>query len=218
VKDGKVKALFVSGNDAGANNLFVMITSISQGSDTSGKYDVVSGLAFGGAAGPWNYEDDGLLNKLTTYGVAPTTVNLAGYLNGTDNRGRYDRIVKFRLGEDGTLKDASVVALGTDSSNGIDYYRDEIGNRGGFQYVSRYNVGSNFTLTVSNSAISPGRNLEVAFESDAVMYVLSGTTWSTERPNTYNFAMAPAEARYVFVRTDKDKAGYDVIIRIDNVD
>ncbi|MDR1245596.1 MAG: S-layer homology domain-containing protein, partial [Clostridiales Family XIII bacterium] len=143
---GKLMALLVSSVDAGAQNVFVMVNTLSQGWVTD-RVDVVKGLAQGtSTAAEWNFTDDTLTNRLT----------------GGSNYGTFadKTMIKFRMGEDGVLKD--FVRLDSNDA----YNTDRIGGLTGdeknptvvgasFEAYTR-GGGGTFTLTVSPSAVAIG--------------------------------------------------------------
>jgi hypothetical protein len=229
---GKLMALLVSSVDAGAQNVFVMINTLSQGWVTD-RVDVVKGLAQGSStAAEWNFTDDTLTNSLT----------------GGSNYGTFadKTMIKFRMGEDGVLKDFvrldQNVAYDTDRSggplNGDEKNPTVIGasfgayTRGG---------GGTFTLTVSPSAVAvPGftsigslpyyqanSNMtglvpdKITFEADTVLYKRDGAnnTWTAYKPDGEGKFKADVDVNgningvYMFLKTDTKKE-YDVIIKL----
>jgi hypothetical protein len=210
-ESGSVAAMWVDIADAGAQSVFVMINSISYGADGTDEFDIVNGLNFADGAGAasksWDFTDSTLVSKLNSI-----------YTNGSSNRGRYDRLVKFTIGEDGTLK--ALDLLDGTGSRVDSYYSAETGatvTLNGSSFVTGRNDGSGgtFTLGVNDGTTTSALDF-VAFEANTVLYRLSGSSWIAEKPTTGNFNSLGASAEYVFVKTDKDNA-YDVIIRVDNL-
>jgi hypothetical protein len=195
--DGRVKALLVDSSDAGAQKLFVMINAITQGSDGSnGEIDVVRGLNFvsgaNASATTWNYDNDGLLSLL-----------------GTANRGRYETIVQFSIGEDGVLKNAKR----------LDSVNPTIGTTvTPARYVAdSFYGGSGGTFTIRYTTNSAVEGL-ATFEANTVLYEQDGPNWKAVRPTPGNFkahsnSAGQLNGDYIFLKTDDEKA-YDVIIKI----
>jgi hypothetical protein len=194
----KVGALIVEAGDAGAQSVFVMLNSTSVGWD-NGDIDVVSGLSFadGATAGgkSWNYTDDRLVSSvLSTY---------PGYVNGTNNRGRYDMMVKFRIDEAGVLKNAVNLNTLTDKDNPTNPVK--IGS-----YKSWNPGGSDGSFSITSTV--GGVETLIAFEANSVLYKVSGGSWTAMRPTAGNFQADNGTGTYTFLKTDLSKA-YDVIIK-----
>ncbi|MDR1245474.1 MAG: S-layer homology domain-containing protein [Clostridiales Family XIII bacterium] len=210
-KANTVRALVVESDDAGAQNVFVMINSVTFGSDgSSGEIDVVNGLDFkngrNAAVSTWNYAD----------------ATLRGW--GTS---RYNYPVKFRIGEDGILKAA--VDLGDDT-----LYTDDKGT-----VSTADDVITNPTITgaalVPKGFLTPGSGgtivLEIGsgnwmstntgatwtnlitFEANTVLYKKEGPNWTAMAPSEGNFNSDEGKGIYAFYKTDAKKA-YDIIIKI----
>jgi hypothetical protein len=199
-----VKALMVESSDAGAQNVYVMINSVTVGSDgKGGEIDVVKGFSFANgtaAASTWDYEDNTLI----------TTANATGKL-GTDSRGRYATMVKFRIGEDGVLKAANkdVLYTATKDANGEYTYRPIVG----VKYESFTAAGGAFTVTITGSGIATYGTEYFTFEPDTVMYKIDGTSWTAMKPDEGKFKADEGKGIYTFLKTDPEKKAYDVIIR-----
>jgi hypothetical protein len=201
-KDNKVAALVVDSDDAGAQNLFVMINSITEGSDgAGGVIDVVNGLSFA----------DGPLASAKAHDYVDAT------LNG-GNRDSRAVPYKFRVGEDGILKAA--VRLDDNSIYTTDAVTPVTTNptitNAAFSLLTPGNGGT-FTLSVSGAqwagtnAGSPG-NL-ITFEANTVLYKKEGPDWVAYRPTVGAFNADEGQGRYAFFKTDAKKA-YDIIIKV----
>jgi hypothetical protein len=204
--DGKVKALIVNSDDAGAQNVFVLINSITKGSDgAGGEIDVVNGLSFADGASAsgktWSYND--------------STLHDRGW-------GRYGMVVKFRIGEDGVLKAAT--DLNDRKLYDPDYdpetpgnYDPEDPNDVPIENVGYYAYypGNGGTFSIEYTS---GSSIElVTFEASTVLYKVDGSNWVAMRPTEGNFKAdqdptKPA-ATYTFLKTDPDKKAYDIIIK-----
>jgi hypothetical protein len=203
LKDGKVKALLINSDDAGAQNEFVMINSITRGSDgAGGEIDVVNGVGFkdGVNAGgkTWNYTNNGLISKLTA---------ATGITSTPNDRGRYSTIVKFRIGEDGVLKEGTVLR-GSNAENSL--YLD-------VRYLN-WSDGSGGTFTVEYDTRATGDSATtsgafVAFEADTVLYKVDAGNWTAMRPSESNFKADEGAGRYDFLKSDPEKKAYDIIIK-----
>jgi hypothetical protein len=210
--DGKVKALRVESDDAGAQNLFVLINSVTRGTDNAGgEIDVVNGVSFADgtqAAGKtWDYTDMGLRGRF-----------------GTE---RYAVPVKFRVGEDNILKAAVPLwdfsVYDTNSNNVIDSAEAQNPTiTGAAISVRTPGSGGTFTLTLRAGswyddgvhAVNPTAwsNL-VAFEADTVLYKLVAGSWTAMAPTEGNFNADEGRGVYALFKTDTKKA-YDIIIKI----
>jgi hypothetical protein len=192
-----VKALMVDSSDAGAQNVYVMIDSITVGSDgKGGEIDVVSGRSFANgtaAASTWDYEDN------TLVGTGPKAI--------TTGRGRFEQMVKFRIGEDGVLKARSLeLYTPTSLASGDKYDYDPII---GATYQSYNAAGGAFTLTVTHAAIQK----YFTFEPDTVLYKHDGSSWAAYKPDEGKFKADEGNGVYTFLKTDPEKKAYDVIIK-----
>jgi hypothetical protein len=206
-----VRALVVSKNDAGAQNVFVVMNNITVGADTSGEFQVVHGLSFADGVGAevktWNYIDDGLRSAL--------------YIAG-DAKGPFARIVKFRIGEDNILRGAAYLDTVTDG-NPIGDTTDPDHNAHGVIYKTG-NAGT-FTLAyTTSSSISNAdviadptlATLTVAFEANAVYYKIEGTKWVAYKPDSSVFkTIDEGNGYYIFLKSDPKK-DYDIIIKTPN--
>jgi hypothetical protein len=229
----RVKALLVNSDDAGTQNVFVMINNITEGSDgAGGAIDVVGGLSLadggGAAAKTWSYADSNLRGNL---GLTPTATNAM--------RGRYDRMVKFRIDEAGVLKAAvdletnSVYASATDTTGAKNNPTIWNAYYGGFNPGS----GGTFSITLTPGAIGAPftqandtttglrTNLTitsttyVTFEANAVIYKKEGSSWAAYKANNEAIFKADVDANgnfngnYTFLKSDPDKKAYDVIVK-----
>jgi hypothetical protein len=211
--DGRVKALLVNSDDAGAQKLFVMINSITQGSDgNNGEIDVVKGLDFANGANAsattWNYTNEGLHDNVD--------LGLNTGYTETQQRARYWTMVKFSIGEDGVLKSAVRLMDVLDKDTGTN---PTIGSEAiPARYVKdSYYGGSGGTFTIRYTTNSSVEGL-ATFESNAVLYEKDGAGWKAVRPTEGNFkahvdSAGNLNGEYMFLKTDTDKA-YDVIIKI----
>ena len=198
----KIKALLVNVDDAGTQSVFVMINATTEGSDgNGGDIDVVKGLSFADGTNAsdrtWNYIDDGLVH----------TANTADFDLG-NNRGRYDYMVKFKIGEDGVLRSAA--ALSSTQKAG-EYITGAVLDR----TDDPYKAGSGGTFSL---AIATGGGIGyVTFEADAVLYEIDEGSWVALRPNSGNFKDSDSNSAttdyYDFLKTDPDDKAYDIIIR-----
>jgi hypothetical protein len=217
VKTNVVRALIVDTKDAGAQNLFVMVNTVTKGSDNAGgEVDVVNGLSFadGRNAGgkSWSYLD------MTLRGAS-----------GLNTTGRYAEPVKFRIGEDGILKSFSVLSadvLYLDSATGITT-NPTITGAALFSVDDFITPGSGgtFTLrlnaTVTTKSIAswysinnPGTALNyVTFEANTVLYKKDGPNWTAMAPTEGNFKNDEGNGVYAFYKSDPKKA-YDIIIKL----
>jgi hypothetical protein len=201
-KANVVKALIVSSDDAGAQNIFIMINSVTDGSDgAGGEIDVVNGFSFedgvNATVKSWSNKDDQL-------GRGP---------------GRYDMPVKFRIGEDGVLKVVGdlndPLLYDTNGNKRID--GDETVNPvvSGAALIGKENYltagsGGTFTLAVY---VNKGTNVEYyTFEANTVLYKKDGAKWAAYAPSTGSFNNDDGEGVYTFLKTDVKK-GYDIIVK-----
>jgi hypothetical protein len=181
-----IKALIVDSSDAGANDIFLLINSVTIGSDgAGGEIDVFNGLDFAdganAAVGSWS-SDGNALGKQSLIGTP----------------------MKFRVGADGILKgsgtyldDASLYTTDPDPTvtkaalsadpNGIWYYPS----------------GNVFTLRTTAGLLT--------FEANAVLYKVDAGKWTAMRPTEGNFKADSEGSTYSFYKTDTAKA-YDIII------
>jgi hypothetical protein len=211
--DGRVKALLVNSDDAGAQKLFVMINSITKGSDGSnGEIDVAKGLNFANGANAsattWNYTNAGLHDSVD--------LGLNTGYTETQQRARYWTMVKFSIGEDGVLKSAVRLMDVVDKSTGKNPTIGDATNPARYIADSYYGGnGSTFTVRyTTDGGITEGL---ATFESNAVLYEPDGAGWKALRPTEGNFKAHVNSAgllngEYMFLKTDTDKA-YDVIIK-----
>jgi hypothetical protein len=213
-KDNKVAALVVDSDDAGAQNVFVLINSITKGSDgVGGEIDVVNGLVFadGALAAPKaiNYVDASLRGESYAYGIRPTPY-------------------KFRMGEDGVLKasaDLGDNALYTDSTTLVVTNPTITG--AAFRLLTP-GSGGTFTLTIATTsdlekpatvnASWHGTNAGtvgklVTFEANTVLYKKESGAWVAYKPTVGSFNSDEEKGVYAFFKTDAKKA-YDIIIKI----
>jgi hypothetical protein len=206
-KANVVRALIVDTKDAGAQNLFVMINTVTKGSDNAGgEVDVVNGLSFAdgrNAAGKsWSYLDMALRTAL--------------------GLGRYAEPVKFRIGEDGILKAYNVLSadvLYLDSSTGITT-NPTITGAALFSVNDFITPGSSGTFTLRLAApgawygTNAGAQLNyVTFEANTVLYKKDGPNWTAMAPTEGNFKNDEGNGIYTFYKSDPKKA-YDIIIKI----
>jgi hypothetical protein len=200
LKDGKVKALLINSDDAGAQNVFVLINSVTRGSDgAGGEIDVVNGVSYAdgpNAAGKtWNYTDNTLRGKISTVSSTP------------DNRGRYETIIKFRIGEDGVLKEGMALRGSTaENSTYLDVRYLNWGEGSGGTFTIEYD-----RKTTGDKATTSGAF--VAFEADAVLYKVEAGNWVAMRANGSNFKADEGAGRYDFLKSDPEKKAYDIIIK-----
>jgi hypothetical protein len=206
---GKVKALLVNSINAGTQNVFVMINSISDGWLSNGRVDEISGLNFADGASNAkyvrNYFDDGVRGA--------TALNMAS----TDN-GPYPTMAKFRIDENGVLKEAKNLR-DLNISKGI---------RGTNEWIALGSVplnagqGGTFDLIATNSGIGGTYTVSPSepyftFESNAVLYKLEAGKWVAYRPTQGNFKDDNTKQDlYIFLKTDveKNEKAYDVIIKV----
>jgi hypothetical protein len=240
---GKIKAMLVYSGNAGAQNVFVMINGLSDAWD-NGTVKAVSGLIFSEgqtAAGKFvaNYVDNNLIDKLNPRAaltLGPTDLgNILSMVGSyTYTGGRYTTMVQFRMGEDGVLKDAK---------NLRDLNSDNFGTAGGTD-VAIINAildpdsplsGSTVILATGSAIATPGLSgwtgneygstihdastnprKFVSLEPNAVLYKLSGTSWTANRITTTTLKDDDTLTTdlYVFLKTSKDLAGYDVMIKV----
>ncbi|MDR3296340.1 MAG: S-layer homology domain-containing protein [Clostridiales Family XIII bacterium] len=204
--NGRVRAILVDTRDAGADKVFVLISSLSIGSDgAGGTVDVVNGLSFDDGAGAvkklWNFTDNSLRGTLGT-------------------TGRFAIPVEFRIDAEGVLKTSVTVAkpypwldaavTGTATGGGVTIASDAV--YGG--------SGSPFTIKYNTSGIG-GAVGTAAFESNAVLYRKDGANWTAVKVsqgaiNSDNADTTTGHASYIFYQTDDDKP-FDIIVRVDNL-
>jgi hypothetical protein len=197
--NGKVRALLVDTQDAGANSLFVMVSSISTGSNSSGTYSVVSGLDF--ADGPsaavksWDYFNSTL--------TATNPIDLQAVIV-------YPMMLKFTIGENGVLKGAVDLLVDNDVNSipnvkYVGFGKRTSGTGGTFQIAYTTTVGAVTTIDT------------VAFEANTVLYKVDGRQWKAYAPSEANLkdtnSAGDLNGVYVFMKTDDEKA-YDVIIKV----
>jgi hypothetical protein len=204
--DNKVKAFLVESSDAGAQNVFVMINSISTGWN-NGDVHVVSGFSFADGANAakksWDFADNTLIGKLSGmgYGAVP-----------------YKSIFKFRIGDDGILKSVTDVSTIFDDKDGDKDKEDgEINPTVTGAVFLQWNPGPNGTFSIDFTTTSGAVNVDtisspIAFEADAVLYKPDGTGWTAMRPTEGNFKADDGKGVYTFLKTDLTKA-YDIIIK-----
>jgi hypothetical protein len=209
VKDGSVKALLVQDGDAGAQNAFVMINSISQGWN-DGDIDVVTGLVFADGANAsaksLNFNAADLQSKLdTAYGGFQQPGN------DSYKTGYYSTMVKFKIGEDGVLKPATQWTL-YDSNTADGGPAPIVGAEFG-AWRSGGGDGS-FSIVTTVSGVSQ----PIAFEANTVLYKNENGSWVAYKPAENRFkedtdTSGNLNGRYTFLRTGDDKKTYDVIIK-----
>jgi hypothetical protein len=189
---GKVKALLVRASDTGAQSVFVMIRSIASGSNTGGTYSVVNGLDFA----------DKATNDVRTWNYINADLPVTAPYDATT---AYPTMLKFTLGQDGVLK--NYVALEYEQDAHGDYPAAPIKDVG----FEKRTGGSNGTFSITYTTTGAlGGSDTVAFEANAVLYKIDGRTWKAYSTASSEF---DATSRYMFLKTDKDKA-YDVIIKL----
>jgi hypothetical protein len=193
-----VGALIVDANDAGAQSVFVMINSVSKGWD-NGDIDVVTGLSFADGANAasksWNYVASTLIS--TDLNAYPA------YFTGTDNRGHYNMMVKFRIDESGVLKSATLLNTLTDKDNPTNPVKV-----GTFRTWNPGGSDGSFSINTTVSAV----DTLITFEANAVLYKIVGGSWTAMRASEGNFKADDIGTLYTFLKTDLGKA-YDVIIK-----
>jgi hypothetical protein len=202
-KDNKVAALVVDSDDAGAQNLFVLINSVTKGSDgAGGEIDVVNGLSFA----------DGALAAVKSFNYVDASLRS----DGTDLR---PVPYKFRVGEDGILKVAEKLdadALYTDATtNPVTVTNPTI--TGAAFHLLTPGSGGTFTLTISD-ATWDGSNSGtigtlVTFEANTVLYKKENGAWVAYKPTVGTFNADENKGVYAFFKTDTKKA-YDIIIKV----
>jgi hypothetical protein len=210
--DQRVKALIVDTENTGAQSIFVMINSISQGWN-DGTISVISGIEFASGAN-----------------ATAKTWNYTNYDLGT--AGRYERMVKFSLGEDGVLKAIKYVDELFDDvvvKNGnADQGENPTITGAALDFNNPWAVGDGgtFVLNVTSgtykdgAAFTPGY---IAFAANTVLYKKDGPVWAAYRPTDGNFKadMDKTDANsanwtrgnYIFLQTDPSKKVYNVIIK-----
>jgi hypothetical protein len=200
---GNIAALRVDTSDAGAQNVFVMINSIPEGWNNGGRADIVNGLDFtsgsNATAKPWFYTNDGLPSEL-----------------GTSSRGSYSTMVKFRIGEDGILKNAGRLDSVFDDVNKDGVDNDGPGSTSTNPTITgvlfgEWNSGSGGTFQIQTTV--GGVYMPIAFEANTVLYKYEGGSWVAYRPTEGNFKADAAGTTYQFLKTDLKKT-YDVIIKL----
>jgi hypothetical protein len=170
--------------------MFVMINSISIGSDGSGgEIAVLTGLSFDDGPSAvkktWDYDSSDLSQDLEK--LADDHPAYVGSITGA-----FGEIVKFRISESGVLKTPDLL---DDRIVGVT--------------VGAMKAGPQGTFTLEHS----GSGRVADFEADAVLYRPDGSSWAAARPSTGQFNSDGAGATYMFLKTDADEA-YDVIIRL----
>jgi hypothetical protein len=205
--NGKVRALLVDTKDTGANSVFVLVSTISMGSNTGGTYNVVGGLDFADGASAavksWDYFNDALP-------VTDPELLQAVYV--------YPSMLKFTLSENGVLKSDGEKYLVADPDAAaimnVGFGKRTSGTGGTFQIA--------YTTTVAAIDANGDRYYPVtdtvAFEANAVLYKVDGRQWKAYAPSEANFKADTNSAGvlngvYVFMKTDPKKA-YDVIIKV----
>jgi hypothetical protein len=241
---GKIKALFVYSSNAGAQNVFVMINSLSD-EFYNGTVKAVHGLNFAtGASGRvGNYSDNQLIDKLNP--KADGSIITTPYMSGYEYKsGRYATMVQFRMGEDGVLKDAKSLLqenwLNFGSATGKGGQEDVAivnailhptepiigstirlatgsavsGNADYLAGLSNWGTGNEYGSSIFNPETK--NYWSVPLEPNAVLYKLSGSSWAAFRPSvsTLKDDDLTTTDLYVFLKTGKDIAGYDVIIKV----
>jgi hypothetical protein len=201
--ENKVTALIVHYEDAGAQNIFVMINGLDLGSDGSGgQVNVVKGLSF--SDGPnatgksWSYIND--------------NINAQAGLGDVKNAA-FSTIVKFRIGEDGILRAGEVIENSGDSDATFTFKSETKL----YWKAHTYGTDNTFTLTVDKDVTTTAGTLGVGyvtFDSNAVLYQKSGSSWIALSPTEGNFKANGGSATYVFLNSNtKDKKTYDIIIK-----
>jgi hypothetical protein len=217
-KTNVVRAMIVDTKDAGAQNLFVLINSITKGSDNAGgEVDVVNGLSFAdgrNAAGKtWSYLD------MTLRGTS-----------GLNTTGRFAEPVKFRIGEDGILKSRNILsddALYLDTTtttatnptitgaalyNTTDFFTPGSGGT----FTLRLSGGGWYhtnSITSTYTYATPAWSNYVTFEANTVLYKKDGAVWTAMSPTEGNFKNDEGNGIYAFYKSDTKKA-YDIIIKV----
>jgi hypothetical protein len=219
---GIVKALIVDDDQAGAQKLFVLINSISDGWNGTEQIDIVHGLSFkdglAAATGSWNYNNNSLSSLSGTlalakgdYGAAATAGNI---------RELYPTIVKFTLDANGTIKNAEVAA--ENPTGGTPPTLVRIGNA---RFVTNYtsNGGNSVIQYTTKAAVSATEN--IAFTNNAVLYKIEGGSWVAYRVRDYNFDTLKNEdtdaanydnfgttKMYTFLKSDPKGDGFDIVV------
>jgi hypothetical protein len=205
-KDGRVKALLVDTKDTGANSIFVMVSSVSSGSNTGGDFNIVSGLEWAdgvnAAIKSWDYTDATLQ---TTHPVNYPVVTT------------YPTMLKFTIGENGVLKNIEVLAnisASTDIVRSAAFQKRSGGQSGTFQLT--YTTPGSIDIN-GDGKIDGTDGDSVAFEANTVLYKVDGNAWKAYAPSEANFradvdSAGNLNGRYVFMKTDDEKA-FDVIIK-----
>jgi hypothetical protein len=198
-KEGKVRALLVQDGDAGAQSVYVMINSISQGYD-DGDIDVVTGLSFAdgvanAADKTWNYNAADLQTTLTSGFQKPT--------EDSYKKGYYTTMVKFKIAEDGVLKDATDLKGKNNTDGGPTAIQNVV--------FGKYTSNTDGTFAISTTV--SGSYMPIAFESNAVLYKIENGDWKAYRPTEGYLKADPDGTLYTFLRTGNDKKTYDVIIK-----
>jgi hypothetical protein len=238
--DHKVKALVVHEDDAGAQNVFVMISNITHQTDgTGGEVAQVHGLSFakGVTATTETWLTNVKMGNGTNVAGLTTTLNklrtdsrFAHNLDYPDAVPNYHwfEMVKFRIGDDGVLRaDENSVSLLIGDSSG-----DRIDNGGMYApngnkfgvYFKAFGTGGKaggnnafyIDYATTPGGISQSNDFAV-FDADAVYYSLnSSNVWTPGRVSSSTFNGNPADARYIFLKTDPEDFTFDVIIRVPN--
>jgi hypothetical protein len=232
---GIVKALIVNDDQAGAQKLFVMINSISDGWNGTEQIDVVHGLSFkdglSAAAGSWNYNNNGLSSTatlLTGYNLFMEKDKYVVTTTADKNiRGLYPTIVKFTLDANGTIKNAEIAAREEYTADGKTLLR--IGNAG---FVTNYTSnGGNSTIQFTTTGSVLPIPETIAFTNSAVLYKIEGGVWVAYRVRDYNFetlkdadgdkkydnfGSAGTAKMYTFLRSDPKGDGFDIVIEQSN--
>jgi hypothetical protein len=220
----RVAALLINEVDAGAQNLFVMINSITIGSDgVGGEIDVVGGLSFAdgrNAAGKvWNYIDGSLNSLKVNNDINNNLVSLSGPTDTspTVGRGRYPMMIKFRIGEDGVLRAAQRLDADALYANSTDTTGRS--NNPTITGAAIYNFGATgepwYTPGGGGTfSLQYGVNDFATFEADTVLYKVDGSVWTAMSPSVGNLKNDEGLGRYTFLKTDPDSKAYDVIIKI----
>jgi hypothetical protein len=224
---GIVKSLIVDDDQAGAQKLFVMINSISDGWNGTEQIDVVHGLSFkdglNAAAGTWNYNNNSLSS---TAAPAAGSYNLnsekGNYGTAGDIRGLYPTIVKFTLDANGTIKSAEIAAK--KEYDGTTLLR--IGNA---RFITNYtsNGGNSVIKYTTSTALSGLIENNIAFTNNAVLYKIEAGSWVAYRVRDYNFDTlrdtdgdgvydnffgVNAVKMYTFLQSDPKGDGFDIVI------
>ncbi|MDR2354639.1 MAG: hypothetical protein LBE16_00425, partial [Clostridiales Family XIII bacterium] len=207
---GNVVALLVNANDAGANDVFVMINSIAEGW-SDGPINVVNGLNFADGASAAQkempYFNDELVGTLNS-----TQNNVPGLT--ASHTASYGTMVKFRIGEDGVLKEATPLDKVTKSVGGGTLTQDTAT----YSYGKWGNSQSDGSFSIFTTMGAIPQYQAVAFEANTVLYKKVAGSWVAYRPTDGNFKSdtdtnGVLNGQYKFLKTDLEKS-YDVIIKI----